>query len=56
MAERRLADVQALGRAGKVQLFGNGNEVTQVAKFHSLIYSGYDRRFKYILDRFNAQS
>jgi hypothetical protein len=30
----RLLDVQPLGRAGKVQLFSHGDEVTQMAEFH----------------------
>ena len=32
--QRRLADVQALGRTGKAQGLGNGDEVAQVAQFH----------------------
>jgi len=32
--QRRLGDVQALGRAREVQLLGDGNEVTQVTQFH----------------------
>ena len=35
-AERRLRDGQALGRAAKVQLFGQHEEITQVTKFHEL--------------------
>ena len=29
-----LADVQALGRARKTEILGNGDEVTEVTKFH----------------------
>jgi hypothetical protein len=34
LAQGRLADMQALGRAREVQLFGDGDKVTQVAQFH----------------------
>ena len=34
LAQRRLADVQALGRAREVQLLGDGDKVAQVAQFH----------------------
>ena len=35
-AERRLRNRQALGRAAKVQLFGQHEEIAQVTKFHKL--------------------
>ncbi|MNN84544.1 hypothetical protein D3C81_2017180 [compost metagenome] len=34
LAQRWLRDAQLLSRPPEVQLFGNGNEVTQVAQFH----------------------
>ena len=34
LAQRRLADMQALGSAGEMQLLGDGDEVTQVAQLH----------------------
>jgi uncharacterized protein YkuJ len=35
VAQRRLAYVQAGGGAGKTEFFRNGDEVAQVAQFHS---------------------
>ena len=35
-AQRGLGDEQALGRAGEIALFGNGDEVAQMAEFHGL--------------------
>jgi hypothetical protein len=29
-----MLDVQSLGRSGQVEFFGNGDEATQMAKFH----------------------
>ena len=34
LAERRLGDVQPRGGAPEVQLLGDGDEITQLAKFH----------------------
>ena len=34
MLQARLADVQPFGGAGEVQLFGHGDEITQMAQFH----------------------
>ncbi len=34
LAKWRLGDPQMLGGAAKVQLFGNGDEITQMAQFH----------------------
>ena len=34
LGQRRLADVQALGGPGEVELFGDGDEVAQMAQFH----------------------
>jgi hypothetical protein len=34
-AQRGLGDVQPLGSATEVQLFGDGDEVAQVAKFQA---------------------
>jgi hypothetical protein len=32
--KRCLLDVQSLGRSSQVEFFGNGDEATQMAKFH----------------------
>src|SRR5205085_5847784 len=37
VAERRLSDAGTAGRPGKVQLLGDSDEVTQLAKIHSSI-------------------
>ena len=34
LTQRRLRDVQALRRAAEVQLFGDGDEVSEVAQLH----------------------
>jgi hypothetical protein len=36
LTQRRLADVEAYGGATKVQLFGDGDKITQVAQLHQL--------------------
>ena len=35
LAQRRLRNAQQLSGTAKVQLFGNGDEVAQVAQFHT---------------------
>ena len=47
--ERRLGDMQALGRAREVQLFSNSHEVAQVAQFHIQPYR-YEADTKSVLD------
>jgi hypothetical protein len=37
LAQGRLADMQPFGGPRKAQLFGNGNEVAQVAQFHGVL-------------------
>ncbi len=37
-AQRRLGDVEDLGRAGEVPLIGDGDEVAKVAQFHNHTY------------------
>ncbi|MER1077041.1 hypothetical protein AAA612_04070 [Pseudomonas aeruginosa] len=32
--QRRLLDMQSLGRAGEVQFFGHGQETAKMAQFH----------------------
>ena len=58
LAQRRLADVQALGRAREVQFLGDGDKVTQVAQFHvrPVIVLKYELGLKYILDDMSWQS
>jgi hypothetical protein len=34
-AQRRLAEMQPLGRPGEIQVIGNGQKIAQVAQFHT---------------------
>ena len=48
LGERRLGDVQPLGRARDMALVGHGDEVAEVAQFHSHTYIISIRDLSYI--------
>ena len=50
LAERRLLDAEPLGRAGDVTLLGDGDEIAEVAQFHSHTYNVSNSSRYHILD------
>jgi hypothetical protein len=48
-AERRLRDVQAAGRLGKIQGFRDSYKIAQVAEFHPAILGAYRGGRKVVL-------